>query len=420
MKITAGLFGLLVFATPLFGQNETIEITNLSRQLDSIDVVKNSLLDRLEILKLEWIQNEMNEVGYPQRTNSAVLTKHAAYTLSYNESHEQANWVMHIIIKDVVTGNASRTNDFREDSLIASGSACEKDYFLKTLKSDSVTYRYDGFGYDRGHLAPSADFRWSKTALSESYFYSNMSPQVGDFNRFKWAELENWMRTYVEEKDVNLFIITAPVLNDSLLKIDRGLNHVSIPQFYLKVALDLENKRGIAFVMPNESISLPLESFSISIDSAETLLGYDLFPNLDDQLEAEIESKCDYQFWLPAKEKNDVKAIEQKRLPKGALSTYSIYLFEDDGKKHTVCGKVVSTKKTETGHVFINLDKQFPNQIFTVSIFESEIANFDYEPEIYLINQEVCFKGLIGEYNGTTNMVIDNGKQVSLLNEFGN
>ena len=417
MKI---LIPFLLFTSASFGQVYSPEINSLNQQLDSIEVVKNDVLDRLEKLKLTWIQDEMEKIGYPENGLTEELINHSAFTLSYNETHEQANWVMHIILTDVTTGNGSRTNDFRVDSLVLTGSATEQDYFLKTLKADSVTYSYDGFGYDRGHLAPSADFRWSRIALSESYFYSNMSPQLGDFNRLKWAELENWMRAYVEEKGVNLFIITAPLLNDSLTKIERSVNGVSIPKQYIKVALDIDNKRGIAFVMPNEEIKLPVEAFSINIDSAEVLLGYDLFSGLEDELEKENEATYDYQQWLPDRQKNDVKAIDQKRLPKGALSTYSIYLFQDDGKKHTVCGKVVSTKKTDAGHVFINLDKQFPNQIFSISIFESNIVNFDYEPEVYLMNQEVCFKGEISSFNGTTSMVIDNGKQVKLLNEFGN
>lgn len=411
---------LLLFAFPSFGQVYSPEIDSLNEQIDSIDAVKNDLLSRLETLKLNWIQSEMERVGYPKTASTEKLIKHLAYTLSYNEAHEQANWVMHVILTDVTNGRTTRTNDFRVDSLVKTGSAIEQDYFLKSLKADSITYEYDGFGYDRGHLAPSADFRWSQKALSESFFYSNMSPQVGDFNRFKWAELEGWLRSYVAEKEVDLFIITAPLLHDQLPKIERSVNGVSIPKQYIKVALDLENERGIAFVMPNAEIELPIEAFSISIDSAEVLLGYDLFPGLEDELENSIEAKNDYQPWLPERLKNDVKAIDQKRLPKRALSTYSIHLFQDDGKKHNVCGKVVSTKKTASGHVFINLDKQFPNQIFSISIFESNMVNFDYEPEVYLMNKEVCFKGKIGEYNGTSSMVIDNGKQVKLLTEYGN
>jgi endonuclease G len=113
-----------------------------------------------------------------------------------------------------------------------------------------------------------------------------------------------------------------------------------------------------------------------------------------------------------------VVAIEKSRLPKGAFSTYAIHVLVNNGKKYEVCGKVVSATKHEKGHVFINLDKKFPNQIFSVSIFDSNIKNFDYEPEVYLINKEVCFTGVIGDYQGTPNMVLEHGKQVKLLGDF--
>ena len=412
------LFGLLILSSVTFGQNVDAEIKTVNDQLDSIENVRLQLTQRMQVLKQTWIQQKLDAVGVPIKENDEDVITHAAMRLSYNEKHEQANWVMHIILTDVLTGGASRTNDFRVDSMVTSGSAVEADYFLKELKSDGETYKYDGFGYDRGHLAPSADFKWSKTALSESYYYSNMSPQLGDFNRFKWAELENWMRAYVGRYNSNLIIVTAPVLTDSLSKIDRSVNGVSIPKYYVKAALDVENQRAIGFIMPNEKITMPIESFSVSIDSIEALIGYDLFSGLDDVLENDIEANFDYKFWLPELEKDDVVAIEKKRLPKNAYSTYMIHVFAEDGKRHTVCGKVVSATKHEKGHVFINLDKKFPNQIFSVSIFDSNIKNFDYEPELYLINKEVCFTGEIGDYQGTPNMVLDNGKQVKLLGDY--
>ena len=240
------------------------------------------------------------------------------------------------------------------------------------MKSDG-SYSYDGYGYDRGHLAPSADFRWSEKALSESYFYSNMSPQIGDFNREKWAGLENLIREYVTKNDVNLMVVTAPVLNDNLLKIERSDNGVSIPEYFVKVALDVKNKRGIGFIMPHKKINMPLASFTVSIDSVEALLGYDLFTELDDLLETEIESSVNPKDWLPSSEIGEGKAISFKKLPKNAINTNGVEAFVNDGKKHTVCGKVVSTKKVDKGHVFLNLDKKFPNQIFSVSIFKSSI-----------------------------------------------
>ena len=415
MKI---LYALLMITSVAQAQDVDAEINAVNNQLDSIEKVRADLIERMEVLKQNWIQNEIESIGVPINGVQEEVITHSALRLSYNEKHEQANWVMHVILTDAITGVASRTNDFRVDSLVATGSAVEADYFLKELKADGKTYRYDGFGYDRGHLAPSADFKWSKTALSESYYYSNMSPQLADFNRFKWAELENWMRAYVERFNVNLIIVTAPILEDDLAKIERSVNGISIPKLYVKAALDLENKRAIGFIMPNKKIELPLESFTVSVDSIESLLGYDLFSELDEAVEKEVESTYDYKFWLPEQEKDDVVAIDRKRLPKNALSTYSIHVFIDDGKKHAVCGKVVSTTKHEKGHVFINLDKKFPNQIFSVSIFSSSVKNFDYEPELYLINKEVCFTGEIGDYQGTPNMVLDNGKQVKLLGDY--
>ena len=397
-------------------QIETPEIKTIQQKIDALDNSKAILRSELEAAKLQWIQNQIKEIGIPSSEKAEEVIDHLVYSFSYNEQHEQANWVMHVILPAISEGNATRSNDFREDPLVKSGTSVEQDYFLKEKKPDGK-YKYDGFGYDRGHLAPSADFRWSEQALSESYFYSNMSPQIGDFNRYKWAELENWMREYVTKNNTSLIIVTAPILSDDLQKIERGINKVSIPEYFVKVALDIENKRGIGFILPHQKIESPLEYYAVSIDSVERTMGYDLFSNLDETLENEIESKTPYIEWLPESQKDDIMAIALTELPKGAVNTKRVKGIMNDGRKHTVCGNVVSTKKHKKGHVFINLDKKFPNQVFSLSIFESNIKNFDYEPEIYLINKQVCFKGEIGEYGNTPNMILEHSKQVRLLEE---
>lgn len=415
MKI---IIALLMISSACYGQVDGPAYEKIDRQLDSLEHLKTKLNRELELIRLSWIRDEIVIIGTPYGDQNQEIIDHYGMTISYNEEHEQANWVMHIILPAIEDGSVSRTNDFREDDSVKTGTAQEKDYFLKTLKDDS-TYKYDGFGYDRGHLAPSADFRWSPIALSESYFYSNMSPQLGDFNREKWAELENNLREYVIRNETHLVVVTAPVLSDDLLKVERSTNGLSVPKYYVKAAYDQKNNRAIAYLMPNEKIMKPIESYAVSIDSAEALLGFDFFPNLADEVENEIESKNDYQFWLPASERGDLVAIARKRLPKNTLNTEGIQVFIGNEKKRTVCGEVVSTKKHAKGHVFIDLDKKFPNQIFSVTIFESSIQNFDYQPEVYLKDEEVCFTGMITEFNGTPNMVIQHGKQVKLLSEVG-
>ncbi len=399
-----------------FTQTSTPKIESINQRIDSLDEVKAELLAELEGLKLNWIQNELDRVGVPKSNFSDSIIEHSAYRLSYNEAHEQANWVMHIILPEIASGNISRSNNFREDPLVLTGTSVEKDYYLKTENADG-DYDYDGFGYDRGHLAPSADFRWSEKALSESFFYSNMSPQLGDFNRKKWAELENRMREYVTDKNTYLVIVTAPILTNDLPKIERGVNKVSIPNYFVKVALDVKNQQGVGFVLPHKEISEPLDYYAVSIDSVEKLLGYDLFPGLEDGMETTIEQKTDYVNWAPNDQKGDQLALELSILPKKAVNTRRVNGLINDNKKHTVCGTVVSTKKHKKGHVFINLDKKFPNQVFSVTIFESSVKNFDYEPEVYLLNQQVCFTGNIGEFNRVPNMIIEDGNQVELLIE---
>jgi endonuclease G len=400
-----------------FGQIETPEINEIQRKINALEESKAILKAELEAAKLNWIQHQIKKIGIPSTDNTEEVIDHLAFSLSYNEQHEQANWVMHVILPAISDGNATRSNDFREDPLVTTGTSLEQDYFLKEEKPDGK-YKYDGFGYDRGHLAPSADFRWSEQALSESYFYSNMSPQIGDFNRLKWAELENWMREYVTKNNTSLAIVTAPILSNDLAKIERGINKVSIPKSFVKVALDIENNRGIGFILPHEKIERPLEYFAVSIDSVESTMGYDLFSNLNDSLENKIEAETPYLEWLPESQKDDILAISLTNLPKGAVNTQRVNGIMNDGRKHIVCGNVVSTKKHKKGHVFINLDKKFPNQVFSLSIFESNIKNFDYEPEIYLINKQVCFKGEIGEYGNTPNMILEHSKQIKLLEEY--
>ena len=216
----------------------------------------------------------------------------------------------------MITGRAYRSNDFREDPLVNTGTAIEKDYFLKFPKEDG-TFEYDGFGFDRGHLAPSADFRWSKKALSESYFYSNMSPQSPGFNRESWAELEGSLRGYIQDHPTTqLYVVTGPVLKEGLPVIERGVNKVAIPEMYFKVVLDLENKQAIGFLMPNQKTTYPLISFAKSVDEIEELTGLNFFSRITS--EEEIEKSIDKTNWFPETKKGDVCLLYTSPSPRDA------------------------------------------------------------------------------------------------------
>ncbi|SDL45653.1 endonuclease G [Catalinimonas alkaloidigena] len=220
---------------------------------------------------------------YPRPVPGQQIVRYTGYTLSYSEADEQAAWVAYQLTKSEVRGKVERTDNFREDDQIKTGSAAASDY--------------RNSGYDRGHMAPAGDMKWSKKAMSETFYYSNMSPQAPAFNRGIWNELEQKVRNWAE-KEGDLYIVTGPVLEPGLKKI--GTNGVSVPRFYYKVVLDARGPelKAIAFLLPNRGSQKELSSFVVSIDSVEQRTGLDFFPQLPDDLEVALESSTSLQGWF--------------------------------------------------------------------------------------------------------------------------
>ena len=227
-----------------------------------------------------------NLLELPQTLEGEKVIYHHAYSLVYNEEHEQAKWVAYVLTKKELSGTISREDNFREDSSVSSGSACNSDY----LKC----------GYDRGHLAPAADMKWSEKAMSESFFYSNMSPQLAEFNRGIWKKLEEKVRDWALEND-SILIVTGPILTtkNCSKKETIGKNIVTVPEYYYKAILDFkkDKSKSIAFILPNDVSKLPLHNFVVSIDYLEKFSDIDFFYKLNDNLENKVEASVCKSCW---------------------------------------------------------------------------------------------------------------------------
>ena len=380
-------------------------IKDLEHELDSLHVLETQVKKQIEEIRLTEVIRDLKIVGLPNGADIEIV-EHKSMILGYDEKHEQARWVSHIIIPAIENGNVSRTNDFRIDPLVTTGTAVKADYWYS--------------GYDRGHLAPSADFRWSQTALSESYFYSNMAPQLPELNRERWAELENILREYVISNQEQLYVITGGVLTNSLSTMNNEghKNKVSIPKLFYKVVLDNsgEEKRGIAFLMPNANCSDPILMYAVSIDSVEVLTGLDFFTSLSEAVQEKLESITDVDPWRTKAMEGEVLPIDPKSLPKGKINTVQAQYYM--GSKACVCGTVVATKYSEkSGATFLNLDKKFPNQIFSVTIWKHSRANFSYLPENETKGKKVCITGKLEDKKGTPTMNITNEKAIVIIDD---
>jgi endonuclease G len=232
---------------------------------------------------LEDSLESFQENFMPAFSGSEEIIRHSAFTLSYSEKHEQAKWVAYRLTAEMCNNNGEeRTNNFRKDQKIKTGS------------SDPLDYKKSG--YDRGHLCPAGDMGWSEESMSESFLMSNMSPQLPGFNRGIWKNLEGEVRKWaIENKE--LFVVTAGILEGSLMTIGPG--KIAVPSYYYKVILDLHapHYKAIAFVLPNEASKASVFKYAVSIDSVEHLTGIDFFPVLPDSLESNLEAHFNTNLW---------------------------------------------------------------------------------------------------------------------------
>ena len=238
------------------------------------------------LISNDFTLSEVNKTSKPfdylpvSTTNQIV--KHQYYTLSYNEKYEQAEWVAYELKIQKGKRNHFKRPFFIEDPKVTTKSADWKNY--------------KNSGYDKGHLCPAGDMTFDKSAYDDTFFTSNITPQLHEFNDGVWNRLEEKVRYWSEKYD-GVYVITGGVLTNFLPTI--GKEKVAIPDRFYKIVLNNTNGKCkvIAFLVPNAKSDKPLYSFTVSVDDIEKITGIDFFPNLEDSIENKLEKNKDYKDW---------------------------------------------------------------------------------------------------------------------------
>lgn len=210
------------------------------------------------------------------------ILRREGYTVSYNADSKQPNYVAWTLTAGKLEGKNKRGNTFYEDpELPDSEKAFLKDYYNS--------------GFDRGHICPAADNKWSKTAMIESFYLSNICPQTHTLNTGDWLTLEEKCRTWARKEE--LHIISGPLFKNK--KRTKLKKRVDIPTHFFKaiVTLSKGKERGIAFIYSNDQSSQPMEYHVCSIDDIEKLTRFDLFSSLPTKLQKQIEAQKDLNSW---------------------------------------------------------------------------------------------------------------------------
>ncbi len=203
-----------------------------------------------------------------------VVLDHKYFKISYNVKRRLANFVSYELKAEHLRNKeASRENKFIPDPLL-------KEQGLPFV----VSSEYAKTGYDRGHLAPSADFAWSQEANDMTFIMSNMAPQKPKLNRDAWKRLEDKVRRWAcgEER---VTVITGPILGEGLSKLASGLE---IPESFFKIIIDeTPPKKVIAFIYHQEDKGDVLAQRMIPLKTVESATGIAFnreFPALDGKI----------------------------------------------------------------------------------------------------------------------------------------
>ena len=226
------------------------------------------------------------EIPYRLEDSESEIIEHMGYTLSYNNDLRVPNWVAYKLLEsEVITAYRSREDEFTPDPLVKGRQAYDRDYV--------------GSGYDRGHMAPAADMRWSSQTMKECFYLSNVCPQNHNLNSGAWNDLEKQVR-YEARYYKSVWVVCGPIFEYNSPK-HIGKNHVAVPDSFFK-ALLARRKDGsyaaIGFIFPNKACERNLTHYVMTVDELESKLGMDLFYNLDDRAQDRAEAEMDpYGDW---------------------------------------------------------------------------------------------------------------------------
>lgn len=204
---------------------------------------------------------------------------HLGYTASYNHTTLVPDWVAWELTADEAAGTMEAEYSFSRDPSVD---------FPKASRED-----YSNSGWDKGHMAPRADMKWSVQALEESCYFTNICPQDHTMNSQAWRKIEELTRRLARHYG-SVWVVCGPVFgSDDHRHIGPACVHVP-DAFFKALAVNTgEGYRTVGFLVANNPQDGSPRRYAVSVDSVESVIGCDLFP----QLPEEAEAMYDWKYW---------------------------------------------------------------------------------------------------------------------------
>ncbi len=241
--------------------------------------VRNSL-DKHRLESAKQLRDQLEKVKIPNDIDNMTIS-YTGFTIYYNSRYHIPNCTVYELTRQELEGEVNRVGSFETDSTVE-GCARPWDYTLS--------------GYERGHMVPAGDLKWSERAMMQSFKMTNVCPQVKALNEGGWTKLEEKVREWAS-RDSAVIVVTGPILTSGMKRI--GGLRIAVPTRFFKIVLSPfgETVKAIGFIYPNRSSNRPLEDYAVPIDKIETLTGLDFFDALPNDLEKDIESQVSLNLW---------------------------------------------------------------------------------------------------------------------------
>lgn len=215
----------------------------------------------------------------PAYSKSEDIVRHLGYTASYNHTTLCPDWVAWELTRDEEAGQLNDQYSFSRDPDVK---------FPKASRED-----YSNSGWDKGHMAPRADMKWSRKALEESYYFTNICPQNHEMNSQAWRKIEELTRRMARRYG-SVLVVCGPIY-DSTAHRHIGPACVHVPDRFFK-ALAIRTTDGwqtVGFIVENNRQDGSPRRYAVSVDNVEATIGRDLFPTLPN----DAEGKYNWNFW---------------------------------------------------------------------------------------------------------------------------
>lgn len=242
-----------------------------------------------ELSKTGWLELPMMDnpdLGYYTHSFEMGGKRYRNYSFGWSQKDRVALWVAYPLCKFYTNGSVGRTNEWALDPLLGEDSAAP----------------FGGYAgsYARGHQIPSADRQCCYEANAQTFYGTNMTPQLNAHNEGIWAELEGRVRGWAKASDTTYVVTGVMVSPDGKKEKDSYGKSVTVPDAYFKAVLKYSKSSTLgtwnaaAFYLEHKDYSGNVsKEHSMSIDELEELTGIDFFVNLPVKIGEEQAAKLE-------------------------------------------------------------------------------------------------------------------------------